>query len=227
MPVRLSAIILARVLAYIETFDLVPKGTVFYPDLVRALVERYSFQKFPQSIDQFDEMKGVEFHEGKAKGVVIDRLIIFNSLLQLETRAGTDESKQILEDILLWATTKFKLNYKPGDIRHFAYVSSLTFYSDAPLLVPTTPISNLADRTSRIVSEIWGEDIQYYGLNIGVGHDPLARKYGMASFYITRRAETRFSENKYFSEAPLPTADHLRLLEEYEREVSTPPSVSE
>ena len=217
---RLSAIILARVLAYIETFDLVPKGTVFYPDIVRALVERYSFQKFPKSIDEFDEMKCVEFHEGKARGIVIQRLLIFNSLLQIETRAGTEESKRILEEILLWGAEKFKLNYKLGDIRHFAYVSSLTFYSDAPLLTPIPAIKNLADRTSKLVSEIWSEDIRYEGLNIGVGHDPLARKYGMAGFYITRRVDTRFSENKYFSEAPLPTADHLRLLEEYEKEVT-------
>lgn len=194
---------------------------MFLPDVVRALVERYSFQKFPQSFEQTDEMKGVEFHEGKAGGIVIQRLIIFNQLMQIETRAGTDESKNILEEMLLWAADKFKLNYKPSDIKHFAYVSSLSFYSDAPLLVPVQPIANLAARTSELVSKIWGEPIHYDGLNIGVGHDPLARKFGMASFYITRRTEARFEEKKYFSEAPLPTRDHVRLLEEYEKEVST------
>jgi hypothetical protein len=220
--VRLSAIILARVLAYVETFDLVPRGNVFLPDITRALIERCSFQKFPQSPDQFDEQKGVEFLEGKWRGIVIQKFTIFNSLLTIETRAGTDESKRILEEILEWGAGKFKLNYAPGSIKHFAYVSAVSFHSEAPLLSPTAAISNLAEKTSRAVSEIWGEPIQYYGLNIGVGHDPLARKYGMASFYITRRAEAKFSENKYYSEAPLPTDSHIQLLEEYERNVSMP-----
>jgi hypothetical protein len=48
----------------------------------------------------------------------------------------------------------------------------------------------------------------------------LERKYGIASFSITRRAEARFSENKYFSEAPLPTDLHLKLLEQFEAESS-------
>jgi hypothetical protein len=47
----------------------------------------------------------------------------------------------------------------------------------------------------------------------------MARKYGIAPFSITRRAESRFSENKYFSEAPLPTDIHISLLEEFEAEV--------
>jgi hypothetical protein len=161
-----------------------------------------------------------EFSEGKAKGIVIQKFTIFNSVLTIETRASTDDSKRILEEILEWGANKFGLNYKAGTIKHFAYVSAVTFHSAAPLLAPIPAITNLAARTSELLSDIWSEPIQYHGVQIMIGHDPLARKYGRAAFYITRRADTRFSENKYYSEAPLPTADHLRLLEEYEREVA-------
>ena len=217
---NLSSVILARTLAYIETFDLSPKGKIYYPDLARALVERYGFQKFPQSIEQFDEQNGVEFVEGKWKGTVIQKFTIFTNLLTLETRSSTDESRQILEDILEWGVRKFQLNYKPEMISHFAYVSALTFFSEVPLLNANQPILNLADRTSQLVSEIWKEPVQYHGLNVAIGHDPLSRKYGIAAFYITRRADTKFSDNKYFSEAPLPTNAHMELLEMYEREVA-------
>lgn len=202
-----------------ETYDLAPRGTVFWPDAARAIAERFAFQKYPQALEQFDEQKGVEFHYGKWNGLVVEKLTIFNTLITLETRSNTSDSKKILEDMLLWATAKFKLNYKPGDIKKFGYVSSVTFYSDAPLLEPVAPISTLAAKTSKLVSEFWGENIKYEGLQISVGHDPLLRRYGIANFFITHRAETKFSEHKYFSEAPLPTDDHLRLLEEYEKEV--------
>ena len=53
---KLSAVILARVLAYVESFDLNPRGKVYYPDIVRALAERYNFQKFPQALEEFNEV---------------------------------------------------------------------------------------------------------------------------------------------------------------------------
>src|SRR5208283_2031559 len=108
---------------------------------------------------------------------------------------------------------KFGLNYKPGMIVRFGYVSSLTFYSDAPIFGFNPALARLAAETSKVVSEIWQEPVQYQPLSVGVGHDPLVRKYGIASFTIQYRAEHKFSDNKYFSEAPLPTDVHLKLLE--------------
>lgn len=216
---KLSAVLLARVLAFVETFDLVPRGHIFYPDLIRAAVERYQFQKYPKSVEEFDEQKGVEFYEGKAGNTAIERFTIFNSLLVLETRAGTDTSKRILEEMLTWGKQELGLNYEPGMVRRFAYVSNVSFYSDAPLLAAHPGMAKLAADTGKAVSEIWGEPVTYDGLLFAVGHDPLARKNPIAAFTIQRRAEASFSENKYFSEAPLPTDLHVAFLEQFEREV--------
>ena len=112
---------------------------------------------------------------------------------------------------------KFDLSYNPGSIKRFAYISDLTFYSEVPLLgVACQPLINLAAKTSDALSEIWQEPVQYYPANLAVGHDPMARKNGIAPFSITHRAEARYSENKYFSEAPLPTDMHIAFLEEFE-----------
>jgi len=214
---QLSAIILARALAYVEAFDLNPRGKVFYPDLVQGLVERYKFQKFPKGPDEFDESKGVVFEDGKFGGKVIQKFTIFNTLLALETRSNTSDSTELIEDMLVWGTKKFGLAYVPGMIKHFSYVSDLTFYSDVPLLgAACQPLINLATKTSEALTAIWHEPFQYYPANLTVGHDPMARHYGIAPFSITHRAEARYSENKYFSEAPLPTDMHIALLEEFE-----------
>ena len=213
---QLAAVILARTLGYIETFDLNPRGKVFFPEIVPQIVDRYKFQKFPQTLEQFDESKGIEFHEGKSGDTVIQKFVIWNTLLVVETRSNTTDSKKILEEMLTWGAETFGLNYHPGMLKHFGYVSDLTFHSDVPVLGISPALTRLAQKTSMAVSEIWQEPISYEPINLTVGHDPLARKYGIAGFSITRRAEAKFSENKYFSEAPLPTDLHLSLLEEFE-----------
>jgi hypothetical protein len=216
---ELASVILARTLGYIETVDLNPRGKVFYPDLVQELVNRYKFLKYPKTIEEFDESKGVEFLEGKIGNTIIQKLTIFQILLVVETRSSTDDSKQILEEMLTWAAAKFNLNYHPGQIKRFAYVSSVTFYSDVPILNADPALANLAKKTSELLTGIWQEPIHYEPTNVIVGHDALARKYSIASFTIQRRAEAKFSENKYFSEAPLPTDVHISLLEQYEADV--------
>ena len=216
---QLSAVILARVLGYIETFDLNPCGKLFFPDIMPEIVKRYKFQKFPQSLGEFDESKGVEFHEGKIGDRVIQKFVIWNTLLVVETRSNTDDSKKILEDMLVWGAENFGLNYKPGMRKRFAYISDLSFYSDVPILEVSPTLAKLAAKTSKALSEIWQEPVQYEPVNLVVGHDPQARKYGIAPFTITRRAESRFSGNKYFSEAPLPTDMHLEMLKDFEAEI--------
>jgi hypothetical protein len=216
---QLSAVILARVLGFIETFDLSPRGQAYFPEIVAKLVERYNFQKFPQKIEDFDESKGVEFHEGRIGNRPIQKFVIWTSLLVLETRSSTADSKQILEEMLSWGAVNAGLNYKPGMIKRFGYVSDLTFYSDVPILSVNPALTKLAVKTSIALSEIWQEPVHYEPANLAVAHDPMARKYGIAPFSISRRAESRFSENKYFSEAPLPTDEHISLLEEFEAEI--------
>jgi hypothetical protein len=214
---ELSSVILARVLGFIETYDLDQRGKVFNPDFVEEVVRRYKFQKFPKTVEEFDEVKGVVFEDGKIGNKVIQKFTIFNSVLVLDTRSSTNDAKQILEELLVWGAAKFGLNYKHGDIKRFAYVSDVTFYSDVPLLgAACAPLLDLAAKTGAAVTEMWQEPIVYSPINLAVGHDPLTRKNGIAAFTITRRAETKFSDNKYFSESPLPTDMHLAFLEEFE-----------
>jgi hypothetical protein len=219
VALQLSAVVLARVLGYIESIDLNPRGAIFYPEFTQEFVQRYKFQKFPQKLEEFDETKGVEFHQGKIGDRIIQKFVIWNTILVVETRSNTTDSKQILEEMLVWATDRFGLNFKPGMIKRFAYVSDLTFRSDVPLFDANPAATRLAAETSKAVSEIWQEPIKYEPLGVAVGHDPLSRRYGIASFTISHRAESKFSDNKYFSEAPLPTDKHIALLEEFEAEI--------
>jgi len=211
-----AAVILARCLAFVETYDLSPVGRVFFPDVVRELAARYEFQKFPKDFSEYDENKGIEFLEGKRGNDVIWRLTIYNTGILLDTRANTKLSQEIIEEALIWGKEKFGLTYKPGMISRFAYVSQLTFYSDVTLDALNPALKKLAERVTSAVSEIHGEQIDYQTTALVIQHDLLKRKNALAAFTITPRIETPLSEHKYFSEAPLPTDLHWEFLEEFE-----------
>ena len=90
---ELTSILLARAMAWVEPIDLNPRGVVFYPELTKALVARYNFQKFPQKLEDFDETKGVTFGVGRLGDAVIEQLVIYTYGIVLDTRISTQESK--------------------------------------------------------------------------------------------------------------------------------------
>jgi hypothetical protein len=218
--VQLASVLLARVLAYVESFDLNPVGRTFYPDLVKGITEKFGFLKFPEKLEDFDETKGVQFTGGRWGDVTVESFIIYRNGLLLDTRASTVESERILEEGLAWASSTYGLVYDPKMIKRRGYLSNLCFHSDCPLLVmASSPASRLAERVHGAVSEITGDRTPWEPIVLTLHSEAIPRKPVSAAFTIQRRAETAFSENKYYSEAPLPTDLHLALLEQFEADV--------
>jgi len=216
---QLSAIIMARFFAFIETSDLNPKGRAYFPTLISALVERYGFIKFPQKPEDFDESKGVTLESGRDGEVTIHRVVIHDHAIYLDTTSSTDDSERIFNESLTWLSHNFDLVYKPEMVRRKTYVSQLTFYSDVMLDKLHPALTKLAQKLTFRVSQYFGQPLDYAPLSTTIGYDPLTTKVGPASFAIERRADTLFTEKKYFSSAPLTTFDHIRLLEEFEADL--------
>ncbi len=217
---QLSAVILARVLLFIESFDLNPRGKAYYPDIVQGVVQKCGFHKFPQKLEEFDEDKGVEFLGGRWGNVTIEKMTIYRNGLLLDTRVSTSESERILREALVWAVSEFGLVYTPKMIARRGYVSNLTFHSDVPILSKeNSPISKLLQRTNEAFGQITGDKTLWGPTILTLNSEQLPRKPVHAPFTIQRRADTAFAEKKYFSEAPLPTDIHLTLLEQFEADV--------
>jgi hypothetical protein len=186
------------------------------------LVKRCEFQKFPTTYADLDEQKGVEFLEGKWGEVTVDRLTVYQNGILLDTRASTAESERILDEALRWAAAEFGVAYRSGMIKRKGYVSGLTFYSEVPLLNRLNPsLSRLSERVGNAAGQIVGKPLSFEPIALSIHHDwlPVGRQ-PIAPFTISRRAETPFSESKYYSEAPLPTDLHLSLLEEFEKDLA-------
>src|ERR1700720_3567497 len=99
---NISAIILARYFAFIETADLNPRGRAYFPELAHALSERYQFAKFPQKLEDFDESKGVVFEEGRTKDFTIAKIQIFDHAIYIDTSSSTADSEELFNEALTW-----------------------------------------------------------------------------------------------------------------------------
>lgn len=219
---ELSAVTQARVVGFIEILDLSAGGKIFYPDLVSGLVERLRFQKFPETLKEFDEQKGIEFIGGQWNGTTVEKLIIFWNGFVLDTHVSTSESERILDEALVWASEKFQIKYKSGMISRKRYVSDLTFYSEKRLLNLHPALPRLTSNLHHKLKEITGQEFTYEATRLDVDFCKFERALPIAPFTIQRRTETPFEENKYFSEAPLPTDIHLELLQAFEADLHEP-----
>ncbi len=213
---ELSAIILARAIASVESFDLNPFGKLYYPDLARKLVERYGFQKFPQLAEDFDETKGVTFATGRFNGIVIDQLMIFAFGIALDTRTTTSDSKTLLTEAFQWLRKDLGIEYPPTAVKRWLYASQLTFHSSAKLASLHPALEKFCSSLTDSVQGYAEDAPPYEPTIISFDHDQLLRKHPLGRFSIQRRDNVPFSDNKYFSDAPLETEVHIRLLTELE-----------
>jgi hypothetical protein len=220
---KLASVVLARFIATISLEEMNPLGRIFYPDLAKGLVDQFRFQKFPKESWElaFAGTSGVEFEHGKIGDIVIQKLSIFRNGLALDTASSTSDSKSALRDILSWGVEKFAVNYKPEMVKKTSYYSQVVVHLDTSLDSLNSFLSILCKRVSELVSAQLGEPVPYETYGISLSFDPSSTKLTPGGFSIEKRIETPFSENKYFSGAPLQTADHLKFLEEFESALKT------
>jgi hypothetical protein len=215
---QLGAILLARVIGFIDTNDLNPTGKAFFPALVPLLVERYGFQTYPKTPQEFDEEKGVAFQMGHTGQTTLDKIQIWTNGISVDVRSSTKEAADILESALLWLSEVGGLKYEKGQIKRWGYLSNLTFYSDIDFQKVNPAVIKLGERVSQSVAHNQRKNLDYKMAGITVDFDRWATPNQISAFTIQRRADTPFTEKKYFSAAPLPTDKHIEVLQLFEEE---------
>ena len=218
---KLASIITARAVALIDVdeFNLM-EHVVRLADTIPLLVREFGFLTFPTKIEDFDFEKGVKFGSGKIGDIVIESFTLFPGMITAQTLSSTRDSQTALKNILEWGRDTLGLTYEDGMLRRWGFISQLSFSSQISLLNSISdPLSNLARKTGEFVEGLFEEGLSYEVSKVVVGHDPLKRKNGIASLTIEHRTNVKFGDNKYFSEAPVQTDVHIRLLEEFEAEI--------
>ena len=209
---ELLSVIRARSIWLFDFAELNPAGKKITAEFLGWLKEYYNFSKAPSSAQDLDETKALAFLDGsfqiKPDTLAVD-LRIYNDGFVADTRSTTDSSNEFLNDLLGNAASQFGLGYKPEKIRRRIYLSELSVKCDKSLEDACPKLKAFADR----VTTALGRPTKFS--SVAWWTDPETQT-AIAQFRFERKYGAAFSDQRYYSVAPLRTDDHLELLQELE-----------
>lgn len=213
---QVLAVRTARVLAFFNSEELNPAGRAIAHDYMKGFVQRYSFLKFPQTVEDFDESKGINFETGKWGDIGIDKVALFSWGVVVDTTASTDASEAILQDMLDWGAESFGLSNRSEMITRRVYLSELIFTSDLSLSVINPKIQELGEQITDSISRHFHQTLEYGISGISLHFDTRHSRQGLSPLKVERLEGVPYPDKRYYSVAPLPTAEHIKFLEDFE-----------
>ena len=210
---ELIAINLARLVAFAELESWDPFGKASTLEAIQKFAMRFSFSVSPVSFEQLDFEKGVELSAGKLGNINIDKVTIYTNGIVIDTRSSTNDSVAVFTDIVDLAKVAFGSTIR-FQRRHF--VSKIVFTSEMKLIKLHPALQKISDKLAASASADMKHTFVYEPTALMINLDPSQVKLAPSSFSIERRAEIPFSENTYFSGAPLQTEEHIELVKEFE-----------
>jgi hypothetical protein len=194
-----------------------PKGQLFLPAALEALLNRYHFQKFPTQEELLSDT--ILFQHGVFEDVGINEFGIYEDGLVVASRADTDFLDRFIEDVLTWAEATFELIEVDIPPKEHHYESALIVSMKIKGSFPH--LANL-NQSLTLSQEKYGlRPFEFAFSALQVAND--ATMYGGKKpipFTLARRVNVPFDADIYYATAPLKTGDHLLALEALERDLS-------
>jgi hypothetical protein len=218
---KLLSVNLARSLWFFSLLEINPKGLNLYPIIIPLLVDSYKFKIHPSVNDVLDESKGVKFEHGefitKDGNAIMINMTVFPDGIMADTRSSTNDSDAFLTEILTRLSEDFNLPHYKQIVKRINYISQLHVSTNKPLETINPKLNEiskyLADNVlgfREVIFEVGGISFWPDQAN---ANKPI-------NFNFERVLNVPFSENKYFSAAPLQTDKHLELLDKLEKILS-------
>lgn len=210
---KLLSVALARSVWLAYPSDINPKGKYLYPSFFAFLLDTYKFKKYPQPGEELDELKGIVFDSGEFKNqggeLLTIKMTIFTFGIIAENRSSTVDTDFFLET--LFEQLKEILNIQDYDsiIRGRDYLSQLYVTTDKLLELINPKVKIISEHLEKNLSV--NVDAKYQLGSLSFWPDPI-KAINPPNFVFERQVTTSFSENRYFSSAPLQTDQHFELL---------------
>jgi hypothetical protein len=192
-----------------------PSGQSYLPEAAAKLIERYSFAKYPKLAEDLIK-DAVVFGMGKFRDIGINELSLYPDGMIVNSRCNSSILIEFTNDLLAWSSEELgvvELDITPKKI---FFENSIVVRAKWDLLKVLTPLQVTAAALRKRL-----EPLDYEGISEPFGivleSDPMkVPRYRPSRFTLERRIGIPFEDNIFFSAAPLPTDDHLDLLDELE-----------
>jgi hypothetical protein len=209
---KLLSVPLARSLWFLDTAEINPRGTNIFTDLIPALIEAYEFKQFPKEGEDFkDGMKfGLGTFTNSAENEVQVGLAIYGDGLAADTYSTTKDSDEFLEQV-----GKLLINvgytFDPSMVRRKSYLSQVVVRCERQLSALNPKLEAFAKR----IADAGGGKTTFDCAVLEFWPDQ-TRSNKPANFSFQNRAGDAFDDDRYWSQAALPTEKHIELLQELE-----------
>jgi hypothetical protein len=137
----------------------------------------------------------------------------------MDTRKGTDASLRVIKEIFDWAVNEFGLVVPEYGLQKTRFLNRFTFFSEVLAALGGYPAMHLAESLSQNMAEITGKTRCYETIRIDIDFDRMEQQVPIAPLTIQRRITSPFEQNKFYTEAPLPTDVHIALIEQFEADI--------
>jgi hypothetical protein len=205
----------ARAIWLVDSRDLNPHGIDISP-VLEAIRSRYNFQVYPTKVEEANENdpKGIvfmngSFASGSARHTVV-KATIFGDGIVVDSALSTDFTEAFLTDALTFLSVQFGLTYRPDMVHTKIYTSELIVRTDKDMNRLFAPLATIKEQ----LNSLTGHQFEPVGFTLNI--DTQATTARPAAFRFEREVGKPFSQNRYYSAAPLRTNQHEDLLREME-----------
>ena len=207
----------ARSIWLLPFVDLNPGGRSVF-SIMPVMIGRYKFLQVPAKFEDLDLAKGVKFaggtfRTGQQVDISID-LTVYNDGFTADTCSSSHDGDAFLDDLLTWLSNEFDFRPYSEVLRFRYYASELWVKTDKSLNIINPKLKSFAsERLTSVFSNVQ-QTTQFEISGVHFSVDQI--KFNVAPFRFERAVNASFSENRYYSSAPLQTSLHLELLNELE-----------
>lgn len=208
----------ARSIWLFDSYDLNPRGKNIGTNLIDWLKHAYQFTKVPTSLMDLDDTKALYYSGGQyriQKESIDVELRIYGDGVVGDTRSSTEDTDLFLSDMLASAAKEFSLPYKAEIVRKKLYVSEITVRTGKSLATLNPKLATFATKLALVIGGQPAPELASIGFWPDILPNPSA-----SVFRFERKFGAEFSDNRYYTRAPLQTSKHIELLEALETALS-------
>lgn len=204
-----------RAIWLVDARDLNPRGIDMMP-ILAAVKDRYKFQVYPKTAEDAneDDTRGIVFELGSfgyESGIyTITKATVFNDGIVVNTGLSTRFAEAFLADLLEFVSSKFGLTYRPDMVHTRIYTSELIVRTDKDFSRLFAPLDSIKEKLNSLTKH------HFEPAGFGFSIDSTASSARPVPFRFEREVGKPFSQNRYYSAAPVHTSQHEELLREME-----------